>query len=165
MMGSNQLHFGASAHYRQLNDAGSTVRYRQRPAIHTTDVRFVDTGNINVFIALATWAGFWAVPVVGGFLWALGTGMKFVPVVLLPFIKREAWLPGIAVLVVLAILTLATWPDTVRQLEIVLNYPRPIRIDYMLLAWGIVPWLWAWLETREKKRRRAGEPAAAALAE
>ena len=47
MMGSNQLHFGASAHYRQLNDAGSTLRYRQRPAVHTTDVRFVDTGNIN----------------------------------------------------------------------------------------------------------------------
>ncbi len=47
MMGSNQLHFGVSGHYRQLNDAGSTVRYRQRPAVHTTDVRFVDTGNIN----------------------------------------------------------------------------------------------------------------------
>ena len=47
MMGSNQLHFGASAHYRQLNDASSTVRYRQRPAVHTTDVRFVDTGNIT----------------------------------------------------------------------------------------------------------------------
>jgi len=63
---------------------------------------------------------------------------------------------------VLAILTLATWPDTVRQLEIVLNYPRPIRIDYMLLAWGVVPWLFAWLELREKKRRRAPqEPAAA----
>ena len=47
MMGSNQLHFGVSAHQRELNDAGSTVRYRQRPAIHTTDVRFIDTGNIG----------------------------------------------------------------------------------------------------------------------
>ena len=47
LMGSSQLHFGASGHFRQLNDASSTVRYRQRPAIHTTDVRFVDTGNIN----------------------------------------------------------------------------------------------------------------------
>ena len=45
-MGSNQLHFGASAHYRELNDAATSVRYRQRPAVHTTDVRFVDTGNI-----------------------------------------------------------------------------------------------------------------------
>jgi len=46
MMGSNQLHFGASAHWRDLNDAATSVRYRQRPAVHTTDVRFVDTGNI-----------------------------------------------------------------------------------------------------------------------
>ena len=47
MMGSNQLHFGASIHHRELNDAGSTVRYRQRPAIHVTDVRFIDTGTIG----------------------------------------------------------------------------------------------------------------------
>ena len=46
-MGSNQLHFAASAHHRELNDAGSTVRYRQRPAIHITDARFIDTGNIS----------------------------------------------------------------------------------------------------------------------
>ena len=46
-MGANQLHFGASAHYRDLNGAGNSVRYRQRPAVHTTDVRFVDTGNIT----------------------------------------------------------------------------------------------------------------------
>jgi phosphate-selective porin OprO/OprP len=47
MMGANQLHFGASVHHRELNDAGSSVRYRQRPAVHTTDVRFIDTGNIT----------------------------------------------------------------------------------------------------------------------
>jgi phosphate-selective porin OprO/OprP len=45
-MGSSQLHFGASAHWRDLNDAATSVRYRQRPAVHTTDVRFVDTGNL-----------------------------------------------------------------------------------------------------------------------
>jgi hypothetical protein len=103
----------------------------------------LDTGNINVFIALATWVGYWARGWVGGLLWALGTALKFVPALLLPFIRREAWLPGLAVLAILAILTLATWPETLRQLDIVLNYPRPLRIDYMLLAWGVVPWLWA----------------------
>lgn len=46
-MGPNQLHFAGSAHYRKLNDASTSVRYRQRPAVHTTDVRFVDTGNIG----------------------------------------------------------------------------------------------------------------------
>jgi phosphate-selective porin OprO/OprP len=45
-MGDNQLHFGASAHYRDINGAANSVRYRQRPAIHTTDVRFIDTNNI-----------------------------------------------------------------------------------------------------------------------
>ena len=46
MMGSNQLHFAGSYHWRDLNDAATSVRYRQRPAVHTTDIRFVDTGNI-----------------------------------------------------------------------------------------------------------------------
>ena len=46
IIGDNQLHFGASYHTRSLNDAGDEVRYRQRPAIHTTDVRFIDTGTI-----------------------------------------------------------------------------------------------------------------------
>ena len=45
-MGDNQLHFAGSLHWRDLNDAATSVRYRQRPAIHTTDVRFVDTGEI-----------------------------------------------------------------------------------------------------------------------
>ena len=45
-MGSNQLHFAGSAHHREINDAATSVRYRQRPAIHTTDVRFIDTGAI-----------------------------------------------------------------------------------------------------------------------
>ncbi len=46
-VGSTQLHLAGSAHYRDLNDAGSSVRYRQRPAVHTTDVRFIDTSNIG----------------------------------------------------------------------------------------------------------------------
>jgi hypothetical protein len=102
-----------------------------------------DTGNVNVFIALAIWLAFWVGPRLGGFLWALGAGLKFVPALLLPFTPRRAWLPGLAVLSVIAILTLATWPETVRQLDIVLNYPRPLRVDYMLLLWAVVPWLWA----------------------
>ena len=45
-MGASQLHFGASAPYRELNDAATSIRYRQRPAVHSTDVRFIDTGNL-----------------------------------------------------------------------------------------------------------------------
>lgn len=47
LVGSNQLHFGASAHWRDLQDAATSVRYRQRPAVHFTDVRFIDTGSIG----------------------------------------------------------------------------------------------------------------------
>ncbi|MCB2080819.1 MAG: hypothetical protein KDE55_24355 [Novosphingobium sp.] len=46
-MGDTQLHAGGSIHYRDLKDAASSVRYRQRPFLHTTDTRFVDTGSIG----------------------------------------------------------------------------------------------------------------------
>ena len=45
--GETQTHFGASYHYRDLGDSISSRRYRQRPAVHFTDTRFIDTGNIN----------------------------------------------------------------------------------------------------------------------
>lgn len=46
-MGNNQLHFGGSLHVRNLKDSATSVRYRQRPAVHTTDIRFINTGNIT----------------------------------------------------------------------------------------------------------------------
>ena len=46
-LGEGQLHIGGSAHFRQLNDAAATVRYRARPFFHTTDVRLVDTRAIS----------------------------------------------------------------------------------------------------------------------
>jgi len=45
--GSGQLHFAGSYHWRDLNDAAGVARYRQRPAVHATDVRFIDTGPIS----------------------------------------------------------------------------------------------------------------------
>lgn len=45
-LGGAQLHLGGSVHYRELNDAASSVRYRVRPLIHSTDIRFIDTGNL-----------------------------------------------------------------------------------------------------------------------
>lgn len=47
VVAGNQLHFGGSFHWRDLNDAADSVRFRQRPALHTTDVRFIDTGAIT----------------------------------------------------------------------------------------------------------------------
>ena len=45
--GETQTHFGASYHYRDLGDSVTSRRYRQRPAVHFTDTRFIDTGNIG----------------------------------------------------------------------------------------------------------------------
>ena len=45
--GETQTHFGASYHYRDLGDAITAQRYRQRPAVHFTDTRFLNTGNID----------------------------------------------------------------------------------------------------------------------
>ena len=50
-MGDTQLHFGGSAHWRDNRDLaanGLTTRYRQRPLIHSTDVRFIGTPAIVV---------------------------------------------------------------------------------------------------------------------
>ena len=44
--GDAQLHFGGSIHYADL-EAGETVRYRQRPLVHFTSERFINTGNLG----------------------------------------------------------------------------------------------------------------------
>ncbi len=45
-LAGGQFHIGGSAHYRDLNDAGNSVRYRARPFTRTTDTRLIDTGAI-----------------------------------------------------------------------------------------------------------------------
>lgn len=45
-LGNTQLHLGSSLHYRDLQ-AGSSVRYRQRPLVHFTGQRFINTNSFN----------------------------------------------------------------------------------------------------------------------
>ena len=45
-IGDTQLHFGGSAHWRDLGDNITTVRYRQRPLIHSVSTRFINTGGM-----------------------------------------------------------------------------------------------------------------------
>jgi phosphate-selective porin OprO and OprP len=47
-LGNTQLHLAASGHYRDPNDPAATNRYRARPFVHTTDVRLVDTGLLDI---------------------------------------------------------------------------------------------------------------------
>jgi phosphate-selective porin OprO/OprP len=42
-----QLHFGGSYHWSDLGDIITSTRYRQRPLVHSTDSRFIDTGNVT----------------------------------------------------------------------------------------------------------------------
>ncbi|MDA0819464.1 MAG: porin [Proteobacteria bacterium] len=45
-VGDTQLHFGGSVHYSDL-ETGETIRYRQRPLVHFTSERFINTGNLG----------------------------------------------------------------------------------------------------------------------
>lgn len=52
-VGDTQLHFGANAHWRELAELRDVsvnpgARYRQRPFVHTTDTRFIDTAGLAV---------------------------------------------------------------------------------------------------------------------
>lgn len=46
-LGETRLHFGGSLHYNELGQEDAAVRYRQRPLVHFTSLRFVDTGNLG----------------------------------------------------------------------------------------------------------------------
>lgn len=45
-IGDNQLHFGANFQHREFDSASLDSRYRARPAVSSTSVRFVDTGSL-----------------------------------------------------------------------------------------------------------------------
>ena len=45
--GDTQLHFGGSFHYNDLDDPAVQLRYRQRPLVHFTSQRFIDTRSMG----------------------------------------------------------------------------------------------------------------------
>jgi hypothetical protein len=124
--------------------------YRRRPlptAILVVLLAFpigasLDTGNINLFIVLAMWAAQFSGHRVAGFLWGLATWMKLAPVVFLPVLRPRARLWGLAFLTASVLLSVATLPLTIAQFQSLIGDPRPIRLDYLIFAWGFVPWLW-----------------------
>ena len=125
--------------------------YRRRPlatAVTVVVLAFpiaanLDTGNVTLAIALGLWAAQFTRPRLAGALWALGTWMKWVPapflVVLAP--RARGW--GLAWLGVAALLSLLTLPLTLVQLQTLFGFGnRPPRLDYLVLLWSVVPWLW-----------------------
>ncbi|CAN5597948.1 hypothetical protein BH24CHL9_BH24CHL9_09080 [soil metagenome] len=125
------------------------------PALTAT----LDTGNITFLCAMAIWAAHFSGPRLGGFLWALAAALKWFPALLIFVLPPRARLWGLGWAALFGLLTLAVWPAALRQLEIVMGFPRPLRIDYALLAWAAVPWLWAhprWFEVRDWPSRIRG---------
>lgn len=125
--------------------------YRQRPletAILVALLGFsfganLDTGNINLLLVLAVWGAQFSGPVVGGFLWSIATWMKWAPLLLFPVLAPRARLWGLVFLAASALLSLATLPLTILQLQALFGFgARPLRLDYLVFLWALVPALY-----------------------
>ena len=46
-LGDTQLHLGGSVHYNDIKEDAAAVRYRQRPLVHFTSERFINTGTLD----------------------------------------------------------------------------------------------------------------------
>lgn len=145
----------------------------------------LDTGNITLLLALAIFGAQFAGPRVGGFLWGMATWMKWLPAPLWLVLPPRARTWGIVWLLVAALLSLATLPLTIVQLQALFGFgDRPLRLDYLVLIWAAVPWWWrrrdpfalfrpdawraaieSWTATaRDWRRRLATDPATARAA-
>jgi hypothetical protein len=103
----------------------------------------LDTGNINLLLALLLWGAQFSGPRTAGALWAVAAWMKWVPVVFLAVLSPKARLWGLLFLAVSVLLSLATLPGTIAQLEALVSFGRrPIRLDYIVFLWALVPVLW-----------------------
>jgi hypothetical protein len=125
--------------------------YRRRPlaaAVAVAVLAFplganLDTGNINLVLALMIWGAQFTGPRVAGLLWGLATWMKWVPAPLWLVLRPRARLWGLVFLAGSALLSLATLPLTILQLNALFGFgARPIRLDFLVFLWSLVPWLW-----------------------
>jgi Glycosyltransferase family 87 len=125
--------------------------YRQRPletAILVVLLGFpiganLDTGNMNLLLTLMLWGAQFTGPVVAGLLWSIATWMKWAPVLFLPVLAPRARLWGLVFLAASGLLSLATLPLTILQLQALFGFgARPLRLDYLVFLWAFVPYLW-----------------------
>ncbi len=103
----------------------------------------LDTGNINLLLTLLLWGAQFSGPRLAGVLWAFAAWMKWVPVVFLVVLRPRARLWGLLFLAISVLLSLATLPGTIAQLQALVGFGRrPIRLDYIVFLWALVPLLW-----------------------
>ena len=124
--------------------------YRRRPlatalvitALSLPLAATFDTGNITLGLALMIWAAQFVGPRLGGLLWALTVMTKWFPALLLVFLPPRSRLWAFGWLAVAIVLSLATLPATVNWVQTMVSFPRPVRVDYLLLLWAAIPWFW-----------------------
>jgi hypothetical protein len=125
--------------------------YRRRPlttAVLVAVLGFpfganLDTGNINLQLTLMLWAAQFTGPRVAGLFWALATWMKWIPAIHWLILAPRARLWGLAWLAVSVGLSLITLPLTIIQMQTLFGFgARPIRLDYLVYVWALVPWLY-----------------------
>jgi len=125
--------------------------YRRRPLTTALTVALLgfpfganlDTGNINLQLTLMLWAAQFTGPRVGGLLWALATWMKWIPAVHWLILAPRTRLWGLIWLAVSVGLSLITLPLTIIQMQTLFGFgARPIRLDYLVYLWALVPWFY-----------------------
>jgi hypothetical protein len=125
--------------------------YRRRPlttAVIFTVLAFpfganLDTGNINLQLTLMLWAAQFTGPRLAGLLWALATWMKWIPVAFWPILAPRARGWGLVWLALSIGLSLALLPLTILQFQALFGFgARPLRLDYLVFLWALVPWLY-----------------------
>jgi hypothetical protein len=102
----------------------------------------LDTGNINLPLALLIFGAQFAGPVLAGLLWMVATTLKWLPALFWPILTPRGRLWGIIWVVLAVVLTAITLPATLVQLNVLFGFPRPARVDYFVFVWALVPWAW-----------------------
>jgi hypothetical protein len=103
----------------------------------------LDTGNVTMILALGLWAAQFSGARLAGAIWAIATWMKWVPAPFWLLLAPRARTWGLLWLALAGMLSLLTLPLTIIQLQALFGFgPRPPRLDYLVLLWASVPWLW-----------------------
>jgi hypothetical protein len=103
----------------------------------------LDTGNINLLLAVALFGAQFGHGRLGGLIWGIATWMKWVPAPLWLVLPARARGWGLIVLAGSGLLSLLMLPLTIVQLQALFGFgPRPVRADFLVFAWAAVPWWW-----------------------
>ncbi len=103
----------------------------------------LDTGNIDLLLALALFGAQFTDGRAGGVIWGLSTWMKWVPAPLWLVLPPRARGWGLVFLALSGLLSLAMLPLTIVQFQALFGFgQRPFRADYLVFIWSAVPWWW-----------------------